>query len=105
MRAYTAALGWPYLSTPAFRRDLAAAAVGWAFVSTSWFLPSALADDPPSDPATPRPTRRAMILHRLDEVHRAGELPALADLAGRLHSALTDRWGDIRLAYAPAFRT
>src|SRR5664279_1384686 len=52
----------PYVRTPDFRRDIAAAAVGWALVSTSWFLSEALADDPPpSDPGKLTPTRRAMI--------------------------------------------
>jgi hypothetical protein len=31
-------------------------------------------------------------------------LAALAALADRLHAALTDRWGHVELAPAPAFR-
>jgi hypothetical protein len=51
-----------------FRRDVDAAAVGWAFVSAAWFLPRALVDDPPPvNPSKPMSTRRAMILHRLDQ--------------------------------------
>jgi hypothetical protein len=44
-----------------------------------------------------------MIAHRLDEARRATELPALAELAGRLHESLARQWGDVPLAYAPAF--
>jgi hypothetical protein len=102
--AYRAELALPYLDTADFRRDVAAAALGWAFVSTSWFLGRALTDDPSlSEHAESGPTRRAMIAHRLDEARRATELPALAELAGRLHEALARQWGDVPLAYAPAF--
>ena len=31
----------PYVRTPQFRHDLAAATAGWALISTSWFLPNA----------------------------------------------------------------
>jgi hypothetical protein len=103
--AYRAALALPYAQSPLFDDDVAAAAAGWAFVSASWFLPAALADDPP----IPRlggsmPKRRAMIQHRLRDVRHNTALPALAALAARLDDALTDRWGDHPLAYAPAFQ-
>jgi hypothetical protein len=94
----------PYVRTPQFRHDVAAAAVGWSFISASWFLPNALGDDPPPEnPAQPTPTRRAMILHRLGAARRNEDLPALAELAGRLRAALVERWGEVPLAYAPAF--
>jgi hypothetical protein len=87
------------------RDDAAAAAVGWAYISVGWFLPAALADDPPSRvPGRRMPKRRAMIQHRLGEARRCAELPALADLAARLHDALDRRWGPHTLDHAPAFR-
>jgi hypothetical protein len=46
-----------------------------------------------------------MITHRLAAAARSTELPALAELAGSLGAALAGRWGDVPLAYAPAFRT
>jgi hypothetical protein len=94
----------PYVRTPEFRHDVASAATGWALISTSWFLPKALGDDPPpSDPARLTPTRRAMILHRLYGAERSEEMPALAELAGHLRAGLVSRWGEVPLAYAPAF--
>ena len=103
--AYRGAAGPAYADSPAFRRDVEAAAAGWALMSTAWFLPRALDDDPPpSDRRLVAPTRRALLLHRLAGARRTTQAPALAELAGRLHDALLRRWGEERLAYAPAFR-
>lgn len=105
MDAYRARLALPYADSAGFDSDVAAAATGWAFVSTSWFLPSALLDDPPMNhPARPAPSRRAIILHRLRQASESVELPGLAELASRLCAALTERWGRAPLEYAPAFR-
>ena len=102
--AYRTASAVSDVDAAGFRRDVDAAAVGWAFVSTSWFLPRALLDNPPhANPSKPAPTHRAMILHRLDQARRSAETPTLAELAARLHDALTDRWGDGILPYAAAF--
>lgn len=96
--------GLPYVRTGQFRDDVTAAAVAWTFVSASWFLPSALRDDaPPWDPDRPAPTRRAVILHRLEAARRTTALPELAELAGRLRAALVERWGELPLGFAPAF--
>jgi len=105
IEAYRASVGPGYAASPAFETDLAAAVAGWALMSASWFLPRALRDDPaPTDPRLVAPTRRALILHRLDGARRVAELPQLAELSGRLHDALARRWGRVPLAYAPAFR-
>jgi hypothetical protein len=93
----------PEVDEDAFLRDVEAAAVGWALVSTSWFIDNALASDPPLHPERPTPTRRAMIVHRLDLAGRSDELPAVAELARALGAELRDRWGDVPLALAPAF--
>ncbi|HEX6871955.1 MAG TPA: phosphotransferase [Micromonosporaceae bacterium] len=104
MAAYRVAAGMSDVDAAGLRRDVEAAAVGWAFISTSWFLPRALSDDPPlTNPSKPAPHRRAMILHRLEQARRSADLPALADLAACLHRALTARWGEVVLPYAPAF--
>ncbi len=96
----------PYAGTPAFERDLALAAAGWALVSASWFLPRALAEDPPLHEAVAGlPTRRAVILHRLGNAHDNAAHPVLAEFAGRLRAALARRWGEIPLELAPAFRS
>jgi hypothetical protein len=88
------------------RRDVDAAVVGWAFLSLGYFLPRALRENSPlAQPDKPAPTRRAVILHRLDQACRSVDTPALAELAARLHHALTTRWGDLPLPYAPAFDT
>lgn len=94
----------PEVSEPGFRRDVKAATVGWAFLSTTWFLDNALGSDPALNPSRPTPTRRAMILHRLDRAASNAELPALGELAGGLAAELRSRWGDVPLAFAPAFR-
>ncbi len=95
---------FPYVREPQFRHDVTMAATGWALITTVWFLPNALRDEGPSlNPDRPTPTRRAMLVHRLDRARRCEELPALAELAGRLQTALTDRWGEVQLALAPAF--
>jgi hypothetical protein len=83
---------------------VADAAVGWSVMSATWFMRRALADDPPSlHPELPTPSRRAMILHRLDGARRNSRMAALAKLAGSLRGRLVARWGEVPLAYAPAF--
>ncbi|WP_203826643.1 phosphotransferase [Actinoplanes palleronii] len=104
--AYRAAFPGSGADPAAFRRDVEAAATGWAYLSASWFLPRALLDDPPgANPDRPRPGYRAMILDRFGSAREAAGAgtPALAELAGRLHDALTVRWGSVVLPYAPAF--
>jgi hypothetical protein len=88
-----------------FERDVEAAAAGWALVSTSWFLDNALGQDPVPNPDRPTPTRRAMILHRLDRTAGSDEVPWRADHSGRLAAELRSRWGGVPLALAPAFDT
>ncbi|WP_436535923.1 phosphotransferase family protein [Actinoplanes sp. HUAS TT8] len=102
IEAYRSACALPYVDTAAFRDDVRVAAIGWAVESMSWLLPRALADESPL--TRPMPTRRAMILHRLGRAADSTELPALAGLAADFRDALTDRWGEVRLPYAPAFR-
>ncbi len=101
---YRKETGGPYVAGPEFEKDVARAATGWAVISTAWFLTNAMADDPP--PMTgerPTPTRRAMILHRLGGAARCGELPAVARFAADLRATLVQSWGEVPLAYAPAF--
>jgi Phosphotransferase enzyme family len=99
----TAASAIPQVAEDGFDHDVRAAAVGWALITTTWFLDNALGSDPALNDK-PTPTRRAMISHRLAAASRSTELPAAAELAGILHDVLADRWGDVPLAYAPAFR-
>jgi hypothetical protein len=94
---------FPQVAEPAFGADLDAAVVGWALLSTSWFIDNALGSDAPASPAKPTPTRRAMIMHRLESAAGSAEVPAVAELAGRLAGELRNRWGDVPLAYARAF--
>lgn len=102
IEAYRAAYGLPYADTDGFRSDVRVATVGWAVESMSWLLPRALTGETSS--ARQMPTRRAMILHRLGRAANSPELPALASLAGSFRDVLTERWGEIPLEYAPAFR-
>jgi hypothetical protein len=99
-----AAPALPATGEAGFERDVEAAVVGWALLSTTWFIDNALGSDPPLDADRPTPTRRAMILHRLDRAAASSELPALGELAGLLATELRRRWGDVPLALAPAFR-
>jgi hypothetical protein len=90
----------PGVGSDAFDADLATATAGWALISASWFLPRALADDPPLDPRAP--SRRAMVTHRL---RQAVAHPLLGDHCALLLDELHRRWGDDNpLALAPAFR-
>lgn len=94
----------PYVRTPQFRQDLAAASAGWAFISAASLLPTAMRGDrPPAERRKVTPARRAMILHRLDRARRNPDLAALARFAELLRKALVERWGEVPLAYAPAF--
>jgi hypothetical protein len=95
----------PSVADAQFERDVSAAAVGWALITTTWFLDNALGSDPVLNPDRPTPTRRAMITHRLAAAARSTELPALAELSAALGTVLSKRWGDVSLAFAPAFRT
>lgn len=93
----------PYVATPAFERDIEAATDLWSVVYSSWFLPRALdADIVPHD--LEGPSRRALLLHRLDRTWRESPTPVIAAFAASLRAELVDRWGDIPLALAPAFR-
>lgn len=95
----------PYAATPAFAADVALAALGWALIATSWYLQDALGDDPPQhDEAGKTPTRRARVLHYLVTARDTEVVPELAELARRLRLELARRWGEVSLAYAPAFR-
>jgi Phosphotransferase enzyme family len=94
----------PETAQAGFGLDVEAAVVGWALVSTSWFIDNALGSDPPLNPDRPTPTRRAMILHRLDRAARTGELTRVGEFAAALAGELRNRWGDVPLALAPAFR-
>ena len=58
---------------------------------------------PPADPSKLTPSRRAMILHRLNRARDSDDLPAIAELADTLRATLVERWGEVPLAYAPAF--
>jgi hypothetical protein len=98
-----AVAAFPEVAEPGFTADLDAAVAGWALLSTSWFIDNALGNDPAVNPEKPTPTRRAMIVHRLESVAGSGEVPAVAGLAGRLAAVLRSRWGDVPLAYARAF--
>lgn len=93
----------PSVAEAQFERDVSAAAIGWALITTSWFLDNALGSDPVLNPDRPTPTRRAMITHRLAAAARSTELPALAELSAALGAVLRKRWGDVSLAFAPAF--
>jgi hypothetical protein len=96
----------PYVSTSAFDRDLQAATIGWIFVSVAKSLQPALTHHAAhDDPRLVAPTRRARILHRLAVAADTPELPTLSALACRLRDALVDRWGELPLKLAPAFRT
>lgn len=87
----------------AFVDDLELATLGWRVMTPAWFVAGALADDDRSS-AVPRPSRRAFVLHRLAAAAGSSAAPALAAMAADLHASLRERWGDVRLDLAPAFR-
>jgi hypothetical protein len=99
-----AATGFPEVAEPEFERQVEAATAGWCMASAGAWLDVALASDPPVSGRGPTPTGRARLLHRLARCAGSAELPATAELARRLLAELRDRWGEIPLAPAPAFR-
>jgi hypothetical protein len=94
----------PYVATPEFDRDLAAATDLWAVLYSSWFLPMSLDGDPLAAAGLRSPRRRALLLHRLDVAGRTSMAAPIAAFAGRLRAALVDRWGEAPLELARAFR-
>ncbi|MGI8679839.1 MAG: hypothetical protein ACR2LX_14390 [Jatrophihabitans sp.] len=104
-----AAVGFPQVNGAAFERDVEAAVVGWSMMTAARYLTHALSTELDSDPefdhAHPAPTRRAIIVHRLDRAARSSELPTLAALAAALREELHRRWGEVPLEMAPAFRS
>jgi len=111
LRQYQETATLPWADSAGFRGDVEAATVVWAIMTTAWYLPRALADDPPSvDPRRLMPTRRSQILNRLrlgaSRHPRDGPEPAaLGAFAARLRDTLASRWGEQPLPYAPAFAT
>ncbi|MBM2623172.1 phosphotransferase [Actinoplanes sp. LDG1-06] len=96
----------PWATSPTFRADIEAAHTVWAVMTTAWFLPRALADDPPpADPRKQMPTRRSQILNRLQTPASRSDSPALAAVATSLRAVLIERWGNEPLPMAPAFRS
>jgi hypothetical protein len=111
LRQYQQTSTLPWAASPGFRGDVEAAAVAWAIITTAWFLPRALADDPPlADPRKLMPTRRSQILNRLRlaasrHPQDGPELAELGALATGLRDTLANQWGEQPLPYAPAFAT
>jgi len=87
----------------AFEDDLRLATLGWQTMTPGWFVAGALRDDD-SGRGPQRPSRRSFVLHRLAAARGSTLRPALAAMAGDLHDALRERWGEVALDLAPAFR-
>lgn len=93
----------PFAADPDFLAHLDLATLGWQAMTPAWFLEGALGSDD-HETASRRPSRRAFVLHRLAAVAGNTTRPALAALAADLHAACRERWGDVVLELAPAFR-
>jgi hypothetical protein len=97
----------PWADSEGFRQAVDRAAVGWAIITTAWFLARAIDGDPPMTEGDAAPRRRAFLLHRLElaipRAHADG-LPVTAAALSQWHERLSDRWGPVPLALAPAFR-
>lgn len=104
----------PQVADDAFADELAQAVIAWTFVTLTFLLPHAIAkpDAIPSPRSLTssirrrRPDLRSLVVHRLQvaAAYRTATLPALRDLAARLHDACVRRWGHHELLLAPAFR-
>ncbi|WP_035856354.1 hypothetical protein [Cryptosporangium arvum] len=98
----------PAVATPAFEATLDLVTAAWALLSVSWFLPLALAGDPPTtEPTRPRPSRRQMVQSRLDTLAQL-PLPAgyepLRRLGAEAYDATVRVWGPQPMPLAPAYR-
>ena len=91
------------VAAPSFVTDLDLATLGWQAMTPAWFIEGALASDDGA-PNPQGPSRRAFVLHRLAAVAGNDTQPALAAMAADLRSSLLDRWGEVPLELAPAFR-
>ncbi|TQS46797.1 hypothetical protein [Cryptosporangium phraense] len=104
----TLAPALPAVATPEFDETLDRAVVAWVLLTTAWFLPSALAGDPPTtDPRRPRPSRRQILQYRLGllaEASMPSDLEPLRALAAEAHAATRRAWGNVPLPLAPAYR-
>lgn len=96
----------PVVESTAFDRDLDVCVVAWAFLSSAWFLARAIDEEHEAPGGGLRgPTRRAVIRHRMGlAAQRSAVMPALADLAEKVLTVTAQRWGDLRLQTAPAYR-
>ena len=92
--------GIPYVGTDAFLADVATARACWALVTVSWSLSNALRQE--STPTPAGPSTRPRMQHRLGLVAASGT--AAAAFAGEVLEHTRQRWGDLALALAPAYR-
>ncbi len=95
-----AATGIPYVGTDGFAADVAIARVCWALISVSWSLKTALREEQTPHPASPG--TRPRMQHRLRLVAESGT--AASAFAGKVLEHTRERWGDLALALAPAYR-
>jgi hypothetical protein len=90
----------PYVGSDAFLADVAAARTCWALVSVAWSLSTALREEQTPHPASPG--TRPRMQHRLALVAASGTVAAT--FAGEVLEHTRQRWGDLALALAPAYR-
>jgi hypothetical protein len=95
-----AAEGIPHVTADAFDADVEAARVCWALVTVSWWLLRVLEADPVQGPGAPLARPRTQ--HRLALV--AQSRTSAAAFAGEVLEHTRERWGDLALELAPAYR-
>lgn len=101
---HRAAPAFPQVSDDEFEREVEAATIGWSLMSAV-YLDNALGQEAALSGRYRRaPSRRAVLVNRLEQAACSSELPAASELAARLAAELRTRWGDVRLDLAPAFR-
>jgi hypothetical protein len=90
--------------------DAAVAEILWAMITLGFRLPRITNGTDPAetqtDDAFPRPSSRAVLLHRLAVAANAATsaLPNLRALTATAHAVLEAHWGEQTLPLAPAFR-
>lgn len=96
-------LALPFVGSREFEHDLDLATLAWCLESAAMFLQGALSQAAAEETTKRRPGRRLLVQNRLAIASSLTVDPDLAELAGRLHAALLQKWGPLSLGLAPAF--
>ncbi len=94
-----------FVGSREFDHDLDLATLAWCLESAGTFLQGALSQAAAEETTQRRLGRRLLVQNRLALASSSSVDTELAELAGRLHAALLEKWGPVSLDLAPALKT